>query len=85
MWGEIETEIEVVGPQVGENEREVGGFIPNSEYRADVLDIAGPWKMRGGGCKGSMWGEVETEIEVVGPWVGENKWEVRGFTPNSGY
>jgi len=32
MWSEVETDIEVVGPQVGENKREVGGFTPNSGY-----------------------------------------------------
>jgi len=42
MWGEVETEIEVVGPQVGENEGEVGGFTSNSGYQAHSLDIAGP-------------------------------------------
>jgi hypothetical protein len=39
----------------------------------------------GGGCRESMWGEVETKIEVVGPLVEENEWEVGGFILSSEY
>ncbi|KIM78756.1 hypothetical protein PILCRDRAFT_90506 [Piloderma croceum F 1598] len=85
MWGEVEIKIEVVGPPVGENKWEVGGFTLNGRYQAHLLDISEPWKMRGVECKESMWGEVETNIEVVGPWIGENEREVGGFTPNSRY
>jgi hypothetical protein len=51
----------------------------------NALGITWPLETWGVGCRGIMWGEVETEIEVVGPWVGENEWEVEGFILNSEY
>jgi hypothetical protein len=62
-----------------------GGFHPEQRILSGCARYCWAMENEGQGCKGSMWGEVETEIEVVGPRVGEHKWKVRGFTPNSGY
>jgi hypothetical protein len=65
MWGEVTgVVVEVRG-----GEREIGrgrGFTPpNSKYRACVLGIAWPLKIRGG-CRGYMWDGADMRIKVVG-------------------
>jgi len=74
VGGNANTEVEVGGCLVRENDRGMVYFTPNNQYRGVVLNICWPSKLLCGAHKGCMSDEVNTEVEVVGSQVGENEW-----------
>ena len=74
VGGNTNTEVEVGGCLVRENDRGMVYFSPNNQYRGVVLNICWPSKLLGGAHKGCMWDEVNTKVEVMGSQVGENEW-----------
>ena len=74
VQGEVDTEVEEVGCQVGEIGRGQGILAPRCQYRAYTLSIAWPSKICGGGCRGSVWVGVNMCVDVVGCWDKEIAW-----------
>ena len=61
---------EVVGGRDAEIEWGQRILTPKGVYQAHTLVVTWPLKTNGGGCRGSMWVDVDMHIEVVGCQVG---------------
>ena len=75
----------MVGGQGGEIGQGWGVLSPKGKYRAHMLVVSWLSKADGGGSRGSLWEDVDMQVEVVACRVGEIERGVGCFAPNGRY